>query len=479
MPGITFQDLKAKAKEKHLKLDLTLLRLAYDYASEAHQNQLRKSGEPYIVHPAATALTLMDYKLDQATILAGLLHDVAEDTDESIHEIKRNFGDEVTFLVEGVTKLGQIKYRGLERYIENLRKMFIAMASDIRVMLVKFADRLHNLETLAALPPDKQKRIALETLEIYAPIANRLGMGELKGQLEDLAFQYVYPKEWAWTKSLFDRTYHPKVDYLERVMKQVRKALAAEQLIPLDIHGRTKHLYSLYQKLLKYDRDISQIHDLVAIRIIVRDVKECYTALGVIHQLWKPLKGHIKDYIATPKPNGYQSLHTTVFCEGGRLVEFQVRDEQMHELAECGIAAHWHYTERGKRAEIPPQKLAWINELLEWQNRLRLLPPANLRSLRVDTLKNRVFVFTPKGDVIDLPEESTPIDFAYHIHSDLGNSCVGAKINDQLASLKTPLKSGDLCEIITDKRRRKPNRDWLEFVKTSIARYHIKSALRK
>lgn len=478
MATVTFQDLKAKAKEKHLKLDLTLLRLAFDYAEQAHRNQARKSGEPYIVHPAKTALTLMDYKLDQATILAGLLHDVPEDTDESIHEIKKNFGDEVAFLVDGVTKLGIIKYRGLERYIENLRKMFIAMSADIRVMLVKFADRLHNLETLDALPPDKQRRIALETLEIYAPIANRLGIGELKGQLEDHAFRYVYPKEYARVNELFTSVYRKRADYADKIQKIIRKELVTEGVIPIDIHGRTKHLYSLYKKLERHDNDITKIHDLIALRIIVRDVKDCYATLGVIHKLWKPLPGRIKDYIATPKPNGYQSIHTTVFCEGGQVVEFQIRDEQMHDLAEHGIAAHWHYAEAGKQSAIPPKKLEWINQLLDWQKQLHN-HRQYLETLKIDTFQNRIFVFTPKGDVIDLPEDSTPVDFAYAIHSDLGDRCAGAKINDRIANLKTHLRNGDVCEIIIDKKRKKPNRDWLDFAKTNAARSHIRNAIKR
>ncbi len=477
MSKVTYENLKHAAKKNGLDLDLNLLRRAYEYADQAHSQQKRKSGAPYITHPAATALTLINLKLDQPTIIAGLLHDVPEETAESIHEIKREFGEEVAFLVEGVTKLGTLKYRGLERYIENLRKMFVAMASDIRVILIKFADRMHNLNTLDALPKDKQQRIALETLEIYAPIANRLGIGEIKGCLEDMSFKYVYPKEYQKTKQLFDEQYHKKQSDINYIKKRVQEELKSESITPIDIHGRTKHLYSLYKKLLQHDNDIDRIHDIVALRIIVKNIQECYAVLGAIHTLWKPLKGRIKDYIATPKPNGYQSLHTTVFCDNGQVVEFQIRDPKMHDLAEHGIAAHWHYTEQGKLSEIPPKKLEWINQLLEWQKGLRD-NKKYLDSLKIDAFQNRIFVFTPRGDVIDLPEDSTPVDFAYSIHSDLGDRCGSARINNQIANLKTPLKSGDMCEIIIDKKRTKPNRDWLKFVKTNHARYRIRTSIK-
>ncbi len=477
MTNLTINDLIKATKDNGLDLDLTLLRQAFDYADTAHKNQKRRSGEPYIHHPAATAHTLINLKLDQATILAGLLHDVPEETAESIHEIKRQFGEEVAFLVEGVTKLGTIKYRGLERYIENLRKMFVAMASDIRVILIKFADRLHNLRTLEYLKPEKRLRIALETLEIYAPIANRLGIGEIKGELEDLSFKYAYPEKYHETKSLFEKKYRERRHTLTEIKEKISAELKKESIKPIDIHGRTKHLYSLYRKLRLHDNDINQIYDLAALRIIVSNIRDCYAVLGIIHKLWKPLKGRIKDYVATPKPNGYQSLHTTVFCDDGQVVEFQIRDPQMHDLAEHGIAAHWHYTEKGKLSEIPPKKLDWINQLLQWQKELRD-NKKYLESLKIDAFQNRIFVFTPRGDVIDLPEESTPVDFAFAIHSDIGFRCSGARINDRIVRLDTSLKSGDVCEIITDKKRKKPNRDWLKFIKTSNAKYRIRAAFK-
>ncbi|MBU0706955.1 RelA/SpoT family protein [Patescibacteria group bacterium] len=478
MSKVSPEILLEKIKKYGLRVDPKVFKQACAFAKSAHQGQVRLSGEQYINHPLLTADTLIELRMDQATIIAGLLHDVPEDTDESIHEIKRHFGDEVAFLVEGVTKLGKIKYRGVEQYLENLRKMFVAMAADIRVILIRLADRMHNMSTLSSLRPDKQKRIALETLEIYAPIANRLGIGEIKGTLEDLAFQYVNPDEYTRVKKLFDQETDQQKDCYKEIKKKVRKELALESIKPIDIHGRTKHLYSLHKKLIQHDNDIKLIYDLTALRIIVNDIKDCYATLGIIHKLWRPLKGRIKDYIATPKPNGYQSIHTTVFCDNGTVVEFQIRDKKMHDLAEHGIAAHWQYSEQDKRSALPQKKLAWIDQLLNWQKKLHD-NKKYLESLKIDAFQNRIFVFTPNGDVIDLPEDSTPVDFAYSIHTELGNQCAGAKINDKMSSLDSALKSGDLCEIIIDKKRTKPNRDWLKSIKTSNARYQIRTTIKK
>lgn len=455
------------------KADLELIRLAYEFAEKAHRGQKRKSGESYIVHPLAAAQILADMQMDQSIIITALLHDVPEDTDVTIEEIERNFGSDIAGLVAGITKLGKLKYRGVERYIENLRKMFVAIAKDVRVMIVKFADRLHNLTTLEALPPKKQYRIALESLEIFAPIANRLGMGEMKGRLEDEAFKYVYPKECKWVQNLVKERYAQKEEYLGTVMGSVKKELHASAIPFIDIHGRTKRFYSLYQKLLRHDRDIEKIHDLVALRIIVPNIADCYAALGIIHKLWRPLKGRIKDYIAQPKPNGYQSLHTTVFCESGEIVEFQIRTHEMHEEAEYGIAAHWHYDERG--ALLPEKRLAWIKELAELQKNF-MHRIQDLESLKIDVFQNRIFVFTPKGDVIDLPEAATPVDFAYAIHTDIGNTCTGARVNDQVCALDQSLKSGDVVEITIDKKRKSPNPDWLKTVKTNHARNCIRQS---
>lgn len=460
--------------------DVALLERAFAFATKAHTGQKRLDGTDYIGHSVATALTLAEMNLDISTIVAGLLHDVPEDTSVTLEEVKQEFGPEVAKLVKGITKLGKLKYRGIERYAENLRKMFVAMAEDVRVVLIKLADRLHNLSTLSALPPVKQQRIARETLEIYAPIANRLGMGELKGKLEDLAFKYVYPEEHAWVVKLTSARLEEQLAYAERMIKRVNELLAKNNVAPVSVHGRIKHYYSLYKKLLQKDMDISKIYDLVAIRLIVNDVASCYHVLGLLHSRFKPLPGRIKDYIAQPKPNGYRSLHTTVFCDEGRIVEFQIRDTTMHENAEYGIAAHWRYKEEVKKPELalPPEQLKWIQELLDWQKEVSD-NELYLNSLKIDVFQNRIFVFTPKGDVIDLPESATPVDFAYHIHSEIGDRCAGAKVNEKMASLNTRLSSGDLVEIITDKNRQGPSEDWLEFVKTNMARSHIKSYVKR
>lgn len=463
--------------------DLDMVRLAYDFAAEAHKGQKRKSGEPYIEHPVATAMILAEMGMDQATIIAGLLHDVPEDTSYSLVDVEKNFGQEVATLVAGITKLGVIKYRGIEKYAENLRKMFVSMAQDVRIVMIKMADRLHNLKTLDSLPPEKQKRIAQESLEIYAPIAHRLGMGQIKGEIEDLAFKYVYPERYAWMQKEVLPKIKTKFEYLEKVKEVVKKELKKEKIKIIDIHGRQKRLYSLFRKLQKphYDYDPSKIYDLVALRIIVPDVADCYKALGIIHQHWKPLAGRIKDHISQPKPNGYRSLHTTVFCIEGKIVEFQIRTPKMHQEAEFGIAAHWQYKEGVKKniddpGYTPPKSLQWIKDLVVWQKGIAD-NKQYLKSLTIDFFQSRIFVFTPEGDVIDLPEESTPIDFAYHVHTWLGDHCSGAKVNNRIASLADPLKNGDVVTIITDKNRKTPSADWLKSVKTSAAKSKIRAGL--
>lgn len=461
--------------------DLTRIREAYAFAAEAHADQKRANGEPYINHPLAAAMTLADMRLPPAMIIAALLHDVPEDTPKTLGEIRSTFGDEVAKLVEGITKIGKIKYRGMERYLENLRRMFLAMAEDVRVVIIKFADRLHNLETLDAIPPKKQYRVALESLEIYAPIANRLGMGEMKGRLEDAAFQYVLPKEYAWTQKLVQTALHRRDQYLDRIMAKAREDLVHMGIQVTDIHGRSKYLYSLYKKLLKNERNIARVYDIIAIRIIVPTIADCYAALGVIHGRWTPLKGRIKDYIAQPKPNGYRSLHTTVFCEDGEIVEFQIRTPDMHEAAEFGIAAHWAYDERkaDERREAG-ETIDWMKQLADLQREIsdKRQYIKSLEEIKIDVFKDRIFVFTPKGDVLDLPEDSTIIDFAYAIHTDVGNTCIGAKVNDEVAQLERQLKSGDMVEIITDKNRKGPNPDWLNFAKTRHARAKIRQLAR-
>jgi len=455
---------------------MELLQLAFDFAKEAHQGQKRMSGEDYIYHPLATAQTLAEMKMNTPMIIAALLHDVPEDTKFTIEDIKKNFGSETASLINGVTKLGNIKYRGIERYIENLRKMFLAIAKDLRVIIIKFADRLHNLKTLYALPRNKQIRIASEVLEIYAPIANRLGMYEMKGELEAEAFKYLYPKEYNWLKQLIEEHTKQKEKYLHKVINFVKNELAENNIKYIEVKGRIKQLYSLYKKLLRLDKDINRVYDFVAIRVIVKDIPTCYAVLGTIHKKMKPLKGKIKDYIAQPKPNGYSSLHTTVFTPEGEIIEVQIRTQDMEESAEYGIAAHWYYDEKGSFK--PTKKMKWINELTQWQKELG----ANqkfLEKLKIDVFQDRIFVFTPNGDVIDLANGSTPIDFAYHVHTDIGNQCVGALVNNQITTLDKKLKSGDVVEILTDKNRKFPNPDWMKFSKTSVAKNKIKSSLAK
>jgi GTP pyrophosphokinase len=356
------------------------------------------------------------------------------------------------------------------------------MAEDVRVMIIKFADRLHNLETLDALPADKQLRIARESMEIYAPLAHRLGMGEIKGQIEDLAFPYVWPKEYAWVQDIVGPRYATLDRIVDEMMLGIREGSVRDHVTLIDLHGRRKHLYSLYEKLIRpeYNRDIQRITDLVALRVIVQNITDCYAVIGLVHQLWKPVPNRFKDYIAQPKPNGYRSLHTTVFGPHGQIVEIQVRDQHMHEEAEFGVAAHWHYNEAGKPdqgVKVKP-KMAWAQQLAEWKQELAD-DEQYLEALKIDALQKRIFCFTPTGDVIDLPEHATPIDFAYHVHSDLGTKCVGAKVNDKLVALDTELRSGDVIEILTDKNRKLPNRDWLQIAKTQTARGHIRKALRE
>ena len=474
----TIEDLIAILHANEPDVDTQRVRDAYAFAVEAHKGQVRASGEPYVTHCLATAMKLAEMKLPQAMIIAGLLHDVPEDTTRTIEEIRDVFGEDVAKMVGGITKLGRLRYRGIERYVENLRKMFLAMAEDIRVVIIKFADRLHNLETLDAIPPKKAYRVALESLQIFAPIANRLGMGEMKGRLEDASFSRVYPNEYAWTMELSKTTREGKKEYLNSVIQRTHEVLENAGIRTIDVHGREKHLYSLYRKLLKYDRDISRIYDLMAIRVIVPTLADCYAALGIIHGVWTPLKGRIKDYIAQPKPNGYSSLHTTVFCDDGEVVEFQIRTPELHRLAEYGIAAHWQYDEsKTKRSSLKQSEEAeWIKQINELHSEISDTKEYMnlLEEMKIDVFRNRIFVFTPKGDVIELPEDSTPIDFAYMIHSDIGNTCTAAKVNDKLEPLDITLKSGDVVEIMVDRTRKGPNPDWQNSVKTRYARSKIR-----
>jgi len=495
MPQKTFQELKVKIKYLPVA-DQKEIERAFEFSKKAHKNQHRSTGEPYVTHELNTAIYIANLKMDAPSIVAAILHDTVEDTDASLQEIQKNFGRPVARLVDGVTKLSKIRitrrwfflkskeeFAAFDRQVETLRKMFVAMARDIRVVIIKLADRLHNMQTLQGVEKDKRLRIAKETLEIYAPLAQRLGIGELKGQLEDLAFVYVYPDEYRLLKSRVKEASTERLHYLNKVKKHLEKKLAQEG-IQAKISGRAKHLYSLWRKLARYDNDLSRIYDLVALRIIVSSISDCYKVLGIIHEEWKPLVGRIKDYIAMPKPNGYQSLHTTVFSLDKKIVEFQIRTQAMHEQAENGIAAGWHYAEaKGtldyilkKIKRAPYEDIRWVKELAKWQDILKDNQEFS-NDLQVDFFSDRIFVYTPNGDVKDLPAGSTPIDFAYAIHSELGNSCSGARVNDKMVTISTRLHNGDIVEIIKGKRHG-PKRDWLEFAKTSLARSHIKRYLR-
>lgn len=460
-------------------------------AEEGHRDQKRKSGEDYIQHCLATARNLAEIGMDPITVSAGLLHDVPEDTKFTLEDVQKRFGDEIAHLVDGVTKLGRIRLRGSqeEYFLENLRKMFLAMAADIRVVIIKLADRLHNMRTLEFLPPEKRERIARESLEIFAPIANRLGIGEFKGELEDLAFKYLEPENYRFVTGLVQEHYTSREKYIADFISTLKETLGEAGIKYIDVHGRAKHLYRLYQKLKRYDMDINRIYDLTAVRVIVQNVAECYETLGIVHKKFRPMVGRIKDYISLPKPNGYQSLHTTIFGPNGKILEIQIRTKKMDEEAEYGIAAHWIYTEKQKKSwksifnktqETPPTKgLAWVKQLREWQKEVGTDNEEFLQSLKIDFFRNHIFAFTPHGDIIDLPEDATPVDFAYTIHSDLGNHIVGAKADQKMVPLDYHIQNGQVIEILTDKDRKLPSRDWLQFVKTSNAKSHIRRELRR
>jgi len=482
-------ELKAEEIINSLKCpsqeDIELIKHALKFASNAHKEQKRYSGEDYIIHPFETAKKLAEMQTDAKTIVAGLLHDVCEDclvtgetseTSEAL--IKKEFGEEILFLVEGVTKLGKLKYRGEERRIESLRKMFLAMAQDIRVVLIKLADRLHNLKTLEHIPEEKQKRIALETLEIYVPLANRLGMGHLKGDLEDLSFQFAYPKEYKEVNKMLKGKRDEKERKLILIKHEIADALKKNGITDFEMNSRVKRIYSLYQKLKKpeYGMEIDKIHDLIALRIIVDNVGDCYRALGIIHGKWAPVPGRFKDYIATPKPNGYQSLHTDIFINSGERLEIQIRSKKMNDEARYGIASHLAYEESDKPqtgGTIHP-RLSWIKQLIDWQKEVAD-SKTFLEALKLDFFNDRVFCFTPKGDAVDLPEGATAVDFAYAVHSEIGNQAVGVIVNGKYVSLNTILKNRDIVEIRIQKGK-KPNLDWLEFAKTAFAKRQIKFA---
>lgn len=487
---MTINNLR-KIIEKYLsEKDQASINRAYEFALKAHGQQKRGTGEPWIIHPLTAAITLAQDHLDGPTIAASLLHDVQEDTNYTNKDIENEFGKEIACLVEGVTKLDKIKIQKnwftsinflqnqekrikYEHHVECLRKMLMAMTKDIRIIFIKLADRLHNMKTLEGVRPDKRLRIARETLEIYAPIAYRLGMGKLKGELQDLAFLYVFPKEYEITKKLAGTEYHNKEKYYLEAQRIIEKQLL-DNHIEAKIDGRKKHLYSLWLKLKKYEMDIEKIYDIIALRIIVNSTEDCYKVLGMIHSIWKPLIGRIKDYIALPKPNGYRSLHTTVFGPDGEIIEIQIRTREMHRINENGVAAHWYYSEKKNSQFLPQDQLDWLKELANWQEKNQ---KEWYRGLSLDFFHKRIYAFTPQGDVIDLPADATPIDFAYSIHTDVGNKCGGAKVNGRIVKLNHILDNGDIVEIITNQKSKGPKRDWLRFAKTQRAISKIKSQI--
>src|ERR671918_1143111 len=474
---IRFEDLVEKVRANNPEADIELLRRAYVFSAFEHKGQLRHSGEPYLVHPLEVADLLADMRLDVVAIAAGLLHDIVEDTQTPIERITELFGPDVGHVVEGVTKLGAIPFSSSEeRQAENFRKMLLAMVDDIRVILVKLADRLNNMRTLHHLPEERRTKIAQETRDIYAPIANRLGMSKIKNELEELAFKYLEPKAYESLRQRVEARRRVTEGMIEELKKTIAAKLAEAQVPVIHIDGRIKRLFSIHQKLKRQKIDLDQVYDLVALRIVTQSIKDCYAALGIIHQTWSPVPGRIKDFIAMPRPNGYQSLHTSVISEHGTPFEVQIRTQEMHRMAEEGIAAHWKYKEGRVGDHKDERYFQWMRQLLEQTQEVRD-PQEFIQNLKVELYPEEVYTFTPKGQVKAFPRGATPIDFAYSIHTDVGHQCVGARINGKMVPLRARLKNGDIVEIITSAGH-KPSRDWLNFVVTSHARYKIKYLIR-
>ena len=480
---ITIQDVISKKKETSRRVDTKLIMKAYNYAVEHHGDQKRRSGEPYIIHPLNVAYILAGVGLDEATICAALLHDVVEDTDATDTDLRREFGDEIADMVAGVTKLETMQFTTVEeQQVEDYRKMFLAMGKDIRVIILKIADRLHNMRTLKYLKRDRQIANAKETMEIYAPLANRLGLYSMKWELEDLSFKYLYPEEYHELVEGINKKREERLKFIEKIMADIRVQLK-KQHIDAEVTGRAKHLYSIYRKMKRDNKTLDQIYDLFALRILVNSIKDCYAALGVVHEMYSPMPGRFKDYIAVPKPNMYQSIHTTLLGDKGTPFEVQIRTGDMHRIAEYGIAAHWAYKEAsyfGKKqsVKVEEDKLAWLRESLEWQKDMQD-PQEFLTTLKTELFEDEVYVFTPKGAIKILPRNATPIDFAYSIHEEIGNHMTGCKINSKMMPIITPLKSGDIIEIITSDNSKGPSRDWLKFVKSTKAKNKINGWFKK
>lgn len=481
---ITIQDVINKRKQHTRRVDTKLILKAYQYAKKNHGEQCRRSGEPYIIHPLNVAYILADIGLDDSTLCAALLHDVVEDTEITNNDIRKEFGDEIAEMVAGVTKLGKIQFASIEeQQVEDYRKMFLAMGKDIRVILIKLADRLHNMRTLKYLKRERQIANAKETMELYAPLANRLGLYSLKWELEDLGFKYLNPEEYHDLVEGIDKKREERLKFIEKIMNDIRIELK-KQKIDAEVTGRAKHLYSIYRKMKRDNKTLDQIYDLFALRILVNSVKDCYAALGVVHEMYNPMPGRFKDYIAVPKPNMYQSIHTTLLGDKGTPFEVQIRTWDMHRIAEFGIAAHWAYKEAsyfGRKqpsVKVEEDKLAWLRETLEWQKEMQD-PQEFLNTLKTELFEDEVYVFTPKGAIKVLPRGATPIDFAYTIHAEIGNHMTGCKINSKMMPIITPLKSGDIVEIMTNENSKGPSRDWLKFVKSTSAKNKIQSWFKK
>ena len=479
----TIKEIIERVKKNKRWPDVKIIQKAYNYALEKHGTQLRKSGEPYIIHPTNVAYTIAELGLDEQTICAALLHDVVEDTDATYEDIEREFGKEIADMVDGVTKLKQIGHASIEEnQVENYRKMFLAMGKDIRVIIIKLADRLHNMKTLEFLRRDRQIAISTETMQLYAPLANRLGLYSMKWELEDLSFKYLYPEEYHELVEGINKKREERLKFIEKIMADIRVQLK-KQHIDAEVTGRAKHLYSIYRKMKRDNKTLDQIYDLFALRILVNSIKDCYAALGVVHEMYSPMPGRFKDYIAVPKPNMYQSIHTTLLGDKGTPFEVQIRTWDMHRIAEYGIAAHWAYKEAsyfGKKqsVKVEEDKLAWLRESLEWQKDMQD-PQEFLTTLKTELFEDEVYVFTPKGAIKILPRNATPIDFAYSIHEEIGNHMTGCKINSKMMPIITPLKSGDIIEIITSDNSKGPSRDWLKFVKSTKAKNKINGWFKK